>query len=204
MRPHWWAVLAVSLALLALVAAASSDRPPASGIHDLANAAGPRHQPPATTLPSSTTTTAPPTVTTTTVPPSTTTTSDVARVVVQESSPTTTTTTTTTTVPPPANAAAAPVQAITPEYGSLQQPHDTSATYMFTGQGAMQVAASWTPSTTLSLTVSCPGSTQQVEGTSTASVVIPGADGPCDAVLKEIAVQNDGVSYTLTIGPQGG
>jgi hypothetical protein len=208
MRPHWWAVLAVSLALLALVAATSSDRPSGSGSHDGARAAGgARHQPASTSpqSPTTTTTTAttmPPTATTTTAPrPATTSTTDIARVVVKESSPTTTTTT---VAPTSGNAAAAPAQTVTPREGSLQQPYDTSATAVFNGQGAMDVTATWTPSTTLSLTVSCGGSTQQVEGTSTASVVIPDASGTCTAVLKEMLVQYDGVSYALTIGPEGG
>jgi hypothetical protein len=99
---------------------------------------------------------------------------------------------------------AAPSQSIPPLYGSLQQPHDTSATYSFSAEGATEVSVSWAPSTTLSLTVSCQSGVQTEDGSSTISVAIPDPDGPCDLVLKEMLVQYDAVNYTIVIGPEGG
>ncbi len=68
----------------------------------------------------------------------------------------------------------------------------------------MRISASWSPTDSLSLSVSCPDGSQTSEGTSSVAVVIPDADGPCDLTLKETLVQYDAVSYTLTIAPAGG
>jgi hypothetical protein len=114
-------------------------------------------------------------------------------------------TTTTTTVPPTAGVAVTtPAPGIPRQYGSLQQPDDASASFAFTGEGSMVVAVSWTPSTTLSLTVTCPSGAQVQQGTTTISMVIPDAEGPCDLSLKEMLVESVPVSYTFTIGPESG
>ena len=221
-RPHWWAVLAVSVSLLALVAA-TSGRPNPTGDRAAARdePANPHQSsstaPGATTTTTSTTTTepegGPSTVTAPTPPPPSRSTSSTegARVVVGRSSattPTTTTSTTTTTTTAPAAGSnlAAAVQTVTPitMSGALQQPDDASASYPFTGVGTMQVSASSTSSAPLLLTVTCPGGTLDEAGSSFVSVVIPNADGPCDLVLKETVVQYVAVPYTLTIGPEGG
>jgi hypothetical protein len=68
----------------------------------------------------------------------------------------------------------------------------------------MRVSVSWSPTTTLSLYVSCPDGSQTGEGTSSVSVVLPDADGACELTLKLILVQYNAVSYTLTIAPAGG
>jgi hypothetical protein len=119
-------------------------------------------------------------------------------VVVHESTPTTT------APPSTSSAVAAPSQTIPPLNGSLQQPHETSATYSFTAEGPTEVSVSWTPTTTLSLTVSCQSGVQTEQGSSTISVAIPDPDGPCYLALKEMLVQYDAVNYTITIGPAGG
>lgn len=224
MRPHWWAVLAVSVSLLALVAA-TSGRTNTPGSRRVAHSAAASHRKASsTTLPPTTTTTAPPgngpgTVIPPTSPsaPTTTGVTDGARIMARQLSAatttttattaTTTTTTTSTTSPTPGSSvAAAPVQTVaTVEYpGDLQQPDDASASYTFTGAGSMLVSARSTSTTPLLLTVSCPLATLSKEGSSTISVVIPDADGPCGVVLKETVVQYVAVPFTLTIGPQGG
>lgn len=214
-RPHWWAVLAVSLALLALVAATASNHQSTPAPHGTIRATGALHHPPASALPpasatsTTSTTTATSTVTSTTMPASAAAGgSAAAQVVVHESSPTTTTTTapptTTTVAPSTSSAVAAPSQTLPPFNGSLQQPHDTSATYSFTETGPTEVSVSWTPATTLSLSVSCQSGVQTEEGSSTISVAIPDPEGPCDIALKEMLVQYDAVNYTITIGPEGG
>jgi hypothetical protein len=211
-RPHWWAVLAVSVSLLALVAAtaghpktpgnrAAAPRRPAH--HDQARSTAPAPATTTTTLPGpGPSTVTPPT--SSSLPPATTSTKG-ARVVVVQSS-TATTTTTTTTSPAGGSSVAAAVQSAAPIVipGDLQQPDDASATYPFTGAGPMQVSASSTSSVPLLLTVTCPAGTVDEAGSSFVSVVIPNATGPCDAVLKETVVQYVAVPFTLTIGPAGG
>ena len=131
------------------------------------------------------------------------------RVVARQSSPTSTTTTTTTvvttatTVGPSVAAAVQTVPTIV-NPGALQQPDDASASYPFTGAGAMEITASSPSTAALLLTVTCPAGTQDEAGSSSVSVVIPDADGPCDVALKETTVQYVAVPYTLTIGPEGG
>lgn len=213
-RPHWWAVLAVSLALLALVAATAGRSGDGGRRRNAAPAAphrsaAPNHSPdaPTTTTTLATPTTTTPTVTSPTVPTTTVPPSETASVVGRQT-PAATPTTTPVATPSSGTAAAArsapPVAATQTQQGYLQQPDDASAFFTFTGVGSMQVSASWLPSTTLSLTVSCPSGTVTEEGTSPVTVPIPDADGPCDATLKETIVQYDAVTYTLTTGPSGG
>jgi hypothetical protein len=215
-RPHWWAVLAVSVSLLALVAATSS-HPNTSAGPAAAHRPSARHQStPTTATPTTTTTTTtttevqqgPNTVTPPTSSSSPGSASTVgAHVVVRESTATsTTTTTTTTTATTGGSSVAAAVQPVTPlvEPGDLQQPDDASASYPFTGVGSMRVSASSTSTVPLLLTVTCPEGTVDQAGSSLVAVVIPNADGPCDVVLKETVVQYVAVPYTLTIGPEGG
>lgn len=210
-RPHWWVVLAVSLALLALVAAATAAhehapaqrggaRPIPSGGRDGAHA---RRGPPAGTTTTTSTPSAPPVTSATSAPADD---ADSFRAVTAES----TTTTTTTTTPPSSTTTtttqAAPPIAQTENFsGSLQQPNLSTASYSFSGVGSMQVSASWTPAaTTLSVTVTCPAGTLTEEGTSTLSVALPDGDGACETTIKETVVDYAAVSYTLTIGPTPG
>jgi hypothetical protein len=117
------------------------------------------------------------------------------------------TTTTTTTAPPAKGEAigAAPAQtALQIWTGYLQQPTDATAKYTFSGAGATQVSVSWSPSTPLSLSVSCPSGTQTAQGSSNAAIVIADADGYCEVTLQLLLVQYAAVSYTLTIAPASG
>jgi hypothetical protein len=217
-RPHWWVVLAVSLSLLALVAARTSDHKVT-----LADGRGTQPVPPgrqpknprstavsppststsgpgATTQPVAPSSSAP--VTAQTVLPS-------VHVLARQSAPTTTTTSTTGPVSPTVSGSTidpAPAQqAESAIYtGYLQQPYDPSASYPFTGSGSMQVSATWPTVSTVSLTVTCPAGSQTGEGSSTVAVVIPNADGACVVTLKETEVEYDAVSYTLTISPTDG
>jgi hypothetical protein len=218
-RPPWWAVLAVSVSLLALVAAATSGHSNPTGGRAAApdHAANP-HQSGSTALPPTTTTTTEPaagpsTVTPPNLPPSspaTTSPTEAARVVARHTSDTTTTTTaaptTTTTAAAGVSSLAAAVQPVAPitMSGALQQPDDASASYPFTGVGSTEVSASSTSSAPLLLTVTCPSGALDEAGSSFVSVVIPDADGPCELVLKETEVQYVAVPYTVTIGPEGG
>lgn len=197
-------ILAVSLALMALVAAASAG---SSGARHFFQSLAREHPPARTathptatgvtsllpgTAPTSTTTTAPaarndPTPETT--PPSAAVTATtVARVPAVA--------TTTTTAP-----AAQANDKIYPGY--LQPPQDRSTPYSFTGTGAMRITVTWSGSTYLSLAVSCPGFSQTPGGSSAIAVSIPDATGTCQATLSEPSSEDVTVSYTLSIGPAG-
>jgi hypothetical protein len=209
-RPHWWVVLAVALSLLALVAAVTADRqsPPAGrrgarAVSATGDRVRPHPEPPAST----TTTTSTPAQGQPAVATSTSASADEAEALRPVTPEPTTTTTTTTPSSTTTTTQAAPAPAQTEFYpGSLQQPNLFSASYPFSGTGSMQVSASWNPATTsLSLTMTCPEGTQSAEGTSGVTVTLPDADGACEATIKEILVDYDAISYTLTIGPsQGG
>ncbi len=215
-RPHWWAVLAVSLSLLALVAAATSEHTTGHGTRGRHVAASRNRK--ATEIP--------PTPRPLRL--------DHHRHHVNHPSreqrnaddlcpdretghyratarrhhhvnhdhhctPDDDTTTTSTTASTIGSAPAPQTRS-----GDLQQPYVASATYPFTGAGAMRISANWSPNDSLSLLVSCPNGSQTAVGTSSAAVVIADADGPCDLTLKIMLVQYDVVSYTLTIASAGG
>jgi hypothetical protein len=218
-RPHWWAVLAVSVSLLALVAATSGhpNTPVGTAAAHSPSALHPARSktaPPTTSTSTSTTTTEPEQGPDSVTPPTSaslpgSSSTAGARVVVRQSpsvSTTPSTTATTTTSSGSSVAVAAAVQPVLPvKYGgNLQQPDDASASYAFAGTGSMQVSASSTSTAPLLLTVTCQAGPVSEAGSSFVSVVIPNADGPCDVVLKETVVQYVAVPYTLTIGPEGG
>ena len=224
-RPHWWAVLAVALSLLALVAAVASQHPGPLGHRRDAATTPAGHRRKTVTQPTS-----PPTTTTTLAiaprlgTPTTSATGGspigpgdnagtAARRLVTAAATTPATTTTTTTTPSTlatttttstGSDAAAPVQPSAPTQtwtGALQQPDDPAAGQPFTGAGPRQVSASWAPAVTVSLTVTCPSGAQTKEGSSNIVMVITDATGACDFTLKEMVVQYDAVTYSLSIGP---
>jgi hypothetical protein len=210
-RPHWWAVLAVSLSLLALVAARSADPRSTHGHVGRSHATaalGTRSSlsPPVTGGHTSTVDTAAPAPTVTTS--TTTTTVATAPVVSSGSSsvrPAATHTSSSTTTTVATSTAPAPPPVPTETYtGDLQQPDDSQATYSFTGSGPMQVSVSWSGPYTLSLSVSCPSGTQNQEGASAFTVVIPDGTGACVTTVRETQMQYNEIPYTLTIGPASG
>ncbi len=224
MRPHWWAVLAVSLSLLALVAAATSEHSGHGKGRDTAASRNRKATGIPTTAPSTTTSTATadPTLparnmssaaTAPTVSPGTsgsgghlvTTPATTAMTAPTTTGATTSTTTSTTGSTTTSTTGSAPAQpAPQTRSGNLQQPYDATANEAFTGAGAMRISASWSPTDSMSLSVSCPDGSQTAEGTTSAAVVILDADGPCNLTLKILLVQYDAISYTLTIAPAGG
>jgi hypothetical protein len=213
-RPHWWAVLAVSLSLLALVAAAASNHSNGHKNRGLDAASSDQRAtgvPPTAPSTSTSTTANAPTQPVSNVTPTTSapvakpaTTSYGGNVITTPSTtPFTAPTTSTTNTTTPTTVAAPVRPAPQVETGGLEQP-DSTAKYSFTGVGSMQVSASWSPTDSLSLSVSCPDGSLTSEGTSSVAVVIPDANGPCNITLKETLVQYDVISYTLTIASAGG
>jgi hypothetical protein len=214
-------ILAVSLALMALLVATAGQTPHRSPgrNHALADAAtsdargarhgapstGTTHPRPDTGAPSTTTTTSPaPPIggapsgsllaghtlrTGTTVPSS-----------VPASATTTTVSTTTTTV---GQSPAVPADR-TVTQGYLDPPLQTSNSYGFTGNGAMQISVEWSGTTYLTMAVTCPSGTQSVGGTAAMAASLPDASGSCRATVTEPASESAALTYTITIGPAGG
>jgi hypothetical protein len=213
-RPPWWVVLALSLSLLALVAARASDHPGTSRPRLPAESIQPTHRGPTRPAPTRTSTTVPPTTTTTAVTAATTPVGALTDTIRGNDastppplSPTTTTTTptvTATTGPALAAAAAQPAASDFDRLSTLDQPTLASATYAFYGVGSMTVSVTWDYATPLSLTVNCPGGAETVGGLSPLAVVIPNAGGPCDTTLKETLVQYNLVDFTMLIHPTDG
>jgi hypothetical protein len=218
MRPHWWAVLAVSLSLLALVAAATAGHPDGRVHHGqeaVASGDGQTGRRPDPTTTTTTTTVLQPdlgfapvtstTLTPTTSPPGAPFTVSTKGPVATEPSSNVPSAPTTTTTAPSAAAATSGTTPVQPQTfpGDLQYPDAAMAVIPFTGSGSMRITATWTPMTALSISATCPGGSGSNEGPSGISVVIPDADGSCDIVLKETVVQWDDVSYTVTVVPSG-
>jgi len=214
-RPHWWAVLAVSLSLMALVAAVSAftrlhgpSRPHAVAARQLTT--------PATSEP---TTAGPPVTATTGSPvtqasagsgapgpePSTTTTTGPVGVTTgtlngpSGSSPPVPSTAATA---PAATAPAATAPAATPRVmpGYLESPDNVSASYPFLdGPGTLSVTATWNASVDLILTAKCDHQPRQ-ESSGPSGLAMTAAEpaGGCTIVLAEAEPAPGPVSYELT------
>jgi hypothetical protein len=206
-RPTWWVVLAVSLALMALIAATAARTVSTADGQRLPS--GPRAA--ATSTTTSTTAAAPssrhPTVASTIVStpaaallPATNSKGNagshsLTTTTTSAAPPVETTTTTTTTVPPPSGATYP---------GYLQPPQNSSNAFSFGGQGPTRVSVTWSGSTYLTLTVTCAGFNQGTGGSSAMALSIPNAQGSCQATVTEPSSESDTLSYTIAIEPTGG
>jgi hypothetical protein len=202
-RPTWWAILAVSLALMALVAATAARSnnaltPPRLATDEHTTSTTARSQPKANV-----TVTTLPTLVGASVPTTTPRVGSAAG----SSPPSHLAGTTSTTAPASPTSTTTTTQASSGEAvypGYLQPPSDTSTTYRFNGEGTTEVSVTWSSSTYLSLNVTCSGFNQTTGGSSVISMSIPDAQGTCQAVLSEPAPANAVVSYTLTVNPSSG
>jgi len=206
-RPHWWVVLAVTLSLMAMIAAVRASQ----SVHGTAGSsarhahAAPRFSSPVTTdraAPGATTSTTAPATTTTGVggipaapPPSTTTQPTVAGLVSD---------------PTAASAPAAPATTTTQASvrsteltypGNLQYPDNVAVTLGFnTSPGAVTVTASWSTDVQLQLLVHCDGgAAPSVEGGSGLSVDDQSAGGDCSATLAEPSGVQASLSYEIDV-----
>jgi hypothetical protein len=201
-RPHWWVVLAVSLALMALVAAGSAGRQAAIGTQRFPATASPRHHSQqAMTTPSTLPGTSP-RVPATSSPLGTALPVVIAGVHVPANSPSASTTTTSTTGGSTLGTAQPADDTV--DEGYLEPPDDATAEYAFAASGATEVTASWNSAATLSLSVACPSGTQMAQGSTTVSVAAPDTSGECQATLTDLDTGTATVSYSLTIGPATG
>lgn len=213
-RPNWWVILAVSMALMALLAATSAGSHGSGPLHPQTQASdtsrvgagrtarhnsAPRGTAP-TTVPSSAL--RPPTTTTTPLP--TATLPRPAGSLVAAS--TTTIPPATTTVPTTVTAASdqSTPSDRTTDQGNLQPPEDASTGFSFQGAGAEEVSVSWGNDVYLSLAVTCPNASQSAGGSSAMAVSLPDAQGTCEATVSEPSSEDTALSFTITIGPSGG
>jgi hypothetical protein len=210
-RPHWWAVLAVTLALMALLASTSAGRPLTLGTRTLpVKPDAPRHPRAAVaTHPTTTTTTIIEAPATDTGPRSAagghTTAAITASVPSNATTPTTVANSGTATgVGTGEGSTPAQASDRTTEQGYLEPPDNTSVLYPFTADGATQVQVTWPTATVLVLSVDCGNGPQSDQGTSSVTVLAPATSGQCQATLSEPTSETGTVSYTLTIGPADG
>jgi hypothetical protein len=194
-------VLAVTLALMALVTAASTGRQIRSGAPPLEVAKSGRPSTSATTTPR-------PAVTTSTnhaVSPVIEQTASRQPPVTSTSAPSTTTTAataTTTTTTAGSGTGNSPMQsAAKNDQGFLEPPGDTAAIYTFNGTGLTTVSVTWTPEVGLTLTATCTNGTQSGEGDSSLDMTLPNAEGSCQLTLSEPAGETADVTFSLTITP---
>ena len=222
-NPRWWVLLAVVLALMALVTAASahSGRSQAPATRESAPtpvpsttsppATAPVSPPPAVTTPTTVGTTtplpslavAPPTD----LPPPT-----VNSQVTAASEPVVVPPTTAPPSPSVASFASEPSSpAPTATYpGYLQYPDNVSAQYQVTATGALTVTATWSTTASLSLSVSCPGGSRAQTGSSGLSVSVSDPFGPgrsgsvsCGVELAEPSGEQTTISYSLAVHAGG-
>jgi hypothetical protein len=217
-RPNWWVILAVTLALIALlVATGTAPRAPAHRPHGPTDAAAgdalaPAHGGNATshgehgTDPSSVTTTTVSTVTTTARVAGHTTATLPSAPAVGTGLPSTTLPAVTTTTVGATTTTTAPPGSVQPSdrtVGYLDPPAQTSHGYGFAGTGAMKVSVVWSGATYLTMVVSCPDGGQSVGGTSAMVATLPDASGACMATVTEPASESVALTYTISIGPSG-
>ena len=225
-NPRWWILLAVVLALMAFVTAASAHagRPRLSASRPAPPAAAPA---PAR-LPA-----APPTSAVPTLPeggaragapaapaapgaPAETASDVGAAGPVVADTPTSAPTVPAVTVTPTSAVPAPPPQApltstttTTPAItypGYLQSPDNVSAQYQATASGPLSATATWNGGATLTLAVACPGGQRSLTGPSGVAVSIvdtsgssAGAPVSCTVTLSEPSGEASTVSYTLTV-----
>jgi hypothetical protein len=206
-RPTWWVVLAVTLALMALVAATATRSSGSGGARQGNHGSDPNHSAaalshlkhPASSHPTSATDVVPGTVPVRTSTPSIgfdAANPPAGHAVVTTTTTTSAPTTTTTTAPAASNDIVDP--------GYLQPPTQSSTTFGFTGHGPTRITVTWSNSTYLTLSVSCPSGNQQSGGSSAISLSMTDAEGSCTGTLSEPAAEDTMVSYTITISPGSG
>jgi hypothetical protein len=189
----------MSLALLALVAAAAAATH-SSGTHRFhAAAADPAHRSTTATAkphPTQTPSGTPPLGAVTTTLPATAAVSTAHVTTVTNAAGTTTTTVST----PATGATTTEPSSDKTTQGYLQPPDPSSSVYAFTSNGPMEVSVTWGTNTQLTLVVSCPSFNQSAGGSSAMAVSLPAAEGSCRATVTEPAPETTPVAYSITIG----
>ncbi len=226
-KPHWWAVLAVTLALMALVAAVSSTTRRAPSLATSHGTSAHRVRSPnvsvnSTTVPSDAITPAGTAGTASSIGA----TQEVARATPSNGDPTgaggsaattapvTPTSAPSSTVPTPATGTVPPATTTPPTVaasangtdtfpGNLEYPENISAQYPVTTGGGVTATADWSGASDLTLAVACPGDQGSRNGPSGLSVSVGGSAGTCTVTLSEPSSVQATVSYSLTVQYQG-
>jgi hypothetical protein len=207
-RPHWWVVLAVTLSLMAMIAAVRASHPDhrTAGSNAPPTRSGQVATPPGTrpgvgTGPT-TSTTAPATTTTeehgipAAPPPSTTTTQPTVAGLVSDPAAASAPTASAPSTTQPS------VEHTNLTYpGNLQYPDNIAVTLGFsTSPGAVTVTASWNTDDQLQLQVHCDGSPEpSAEGGPGLSVDAQSAGGDCSATLAEPSGVEASLSYEIEV-----
>jgi hypothetical protein len=119
------------------------------------------------------------------------------------------TTTTSTTSPPaptatttPAAPVALPAERSETE-GYFDPPSNTSGVYDVSGTGPTDVSVLWSAPVYLTMTLSCPGGSQMVGGTTAMDASVPEGTG-CSATVSEPSSESTSLTYTVAFGPANG
>ncbi|MDA8359010.1 MAG: hypothetical protein M0Z95_22540 [Actinomycetota bacterium] len=224
-----WAVLAVVLALMALVASVSAARPserpdagraPAPAARSATfrpGTGGPSHAGPAHAAPNAVAgagtspTTSPETAPLSAQPLAVAGTPAAVDSASADASPPTQVASLTTAAPSssPPQAAGTPTETATrtrSDPGNLEYPDNISASYPVPAGAGVTASATWSGVPELTLSIDCPTGHVSRTGSSGLSVSVPsgGGQGTCDVVIAETASASGTVSYSLDIGPFDG
>jgi hypothetical protein len=117
-------------------------------------------------------------------------------------------TTNTTSGPPPTTTTTTATPAALPADrtqtdGYLDPPLQNSGVFAVAGSGPTEVSVVWSTPVYLSMTVTCPGGSQTVSGTTAMATSLPDASG-CQATVSEPPSESSSLTYTVTMGPVGG
>jgi hypothetical protein len=117
-------------------------------------------------------------------------------------------TTKTTSSPPPTTTTTSAAPTALPAdrtqaEGYLDPPLQNSGVFVVNGSGPTEVSVLWSTPVYLTMTVSCPDTSQTVGGTTAMQTSLPDASG-CQATVSEPPSESSSLTYTVTIGPAGG
>jgi hypothetical protein len=87
--------------------------------------------------------------------------------------------------------------------GYFDPPLETSGHYDVSGTGATEVSVLWSAPVYLTMTLSCPGGSQTVGGTTAMDASVPEATG-CQATVSEPTSESTSLTYTVAFGPANG
>ncbi|GEM_PF-5551446 len=210
-RPHWWAILAVSLALMALIAAISTQpRPPREATSGFKSRSVPVPAKPRLGLndPSASTTTS---ASSHPIPGA----ASTQNRQTEDRTGTPSAASTPTRMPPPSTApamtsssqahgtssSASPgVPDIRSYPGYFEFPEDVSANLVDNDvSGSISASVTWSGTGELELSLECPSESKSVSGSSDLSLTLVTTDLTCTAVLVDLSQAPGTISYLLTL-----
>jgi hypothetical protein len=88
--------------------------------------------------------------------------------------------------------------------GYFDPPLQTSGQYEVNGSGPTEVSVLWSAPVYLTMTLTCPGASQTVGGTTAMEASVPDASAGCQATVSEPSTESTSLTYYVTFGPAGG